>query len=330
MLQLENLTPFAADIALFPNEHGIETLYVIVKAGFYIGNKWTLLEEQMAPTEADIYYGEPEKTSLKYASDYHIGKPGTDIIMNGHACAPERKTVKQLDVSLKVGHLGKTVRVFGNRQWLNGKITSPEPFSVMPVIYENAFGGVHYIEDELVSAEQRNPVGKGFTGNRRIDEINGLPLPNLEDPSYLIGNPSDHPSPACFGFVSPGWEPRINYVGTYDDAWQANRAPYLPLDFDKRYLNMSPPGMAATDYLKGGEPVSITSMNPSGELRFHLPKVSMCATILVGNHEYQPHLNLETVLLEPNKLHLSMVWRSAYPCDKSALKIKKVKVALKR
>ena len=330
MLQLENLTPFAADIALFPNEHGIETLYVIVKAGFYIGDKWTLLEEQAPPTEADIYYGEPETTSLKLASDFHIGKPSTDIIMNGLACAKDRKDVTHLDVSLRVASLAKTIRVFGDRHWINGRISKPKPFSAMPMVYENAFGGVHTVDDEVDSAEQRNPVGKGFIGRRAQSEIDGITLPNLEDPAHLIQAPSDTPAPVCFGFISPSWEPRVNFVGTYDEQWQSNRAPYLPLDFDRRFFNMAQADMVCADYLKGGEPVSIIGMNPSGELRFHLPKVSMSTTIYVGDKKYQPQLNLETVLLEPNKLHLSMVWRAVYPCDKAALKISNVKITLKR
>lgn len=330
MLQLENLTPFAANMAMFPNEHGIDTLYIIVKASFHIGEKWTLLEEQIAPTEADAYYGEPETSSLKYASDFHIGKPSTDVVMCGLACAPGRKNVTQLDVRLKVGALGKTIRVYGNRQWNNGRITPPEPFSTMPMIYENAYGGVRIIDNETDSAEQRNPVGKGYAGGRKAGEVNGLSLPNLEDPYQLIRDVADKPAPACFGFVAPGWEPRMRFVGTYDEAWQSERAPYLPVDFDKRFLNMAHPDMVAEGYLKGGEPVSIVGMHPSGELQVHLPKVDMKSTVLVGSVEHQTHLNLETILFEPNKLRMSMVWRAALPCDKNVLKIKKVKVALKR
>jgi hypothetical protein len=122
----------------------------------------------------------------------------------------------------------------------------------------------------------------------------------------------------------------MRFVGTYDEAWQSERAPYLPADFDKRFLNMAHPDMVAEGYLKGGEPVSIVGMHPSGELQVHLPKVDMKSTVLVGSVEHQTQLNLETILFEPNKLRMSMVWRAALPCDKNVLKIKKVKVALKR
>lgn len=330
MLQLDNLTPFAANMTVFPNEHGIDTLYLLVKASFHIDGKLRLLDEQIPPMEADTYYGDPETSSLKYASDFHIGKPSTDLIMNGLACAPAGTNVQQLDVSLMVGTLGKTIRVFGNRQWMNGKATRPEPFSTMPMIYENAFGGTHYIDGEVDSADQRNPVGKGYPGNYTAEEMNGRPLPNLETPDELIRAPTDMPTPACFGFIAPGWDPRINYIGTYDESWQVQRAPYLPLDFDRRFFNMAHPDVVATDYLKGGEPVLISGMHPSGDIRFNLPQITMQSSVIVESKRYQPKLNLETVLFEPNKLQISMTWRAAFPCDKKVLKIKEVNVSLMR
>lgn len=70
MLQLNNSTPFAASMALFPNEAAIDTLYLIVKATFNIGSQWTLVDEQLPPQEKDIYWSEPEDSSLRYASDF--------------------------------------------------------------------------------------------------------------------------------------------------------------------------------------------------------------------------------------------------------------------
>lgn len=330
MLQLENKTPFAANMALFPNEHGVDTLYLIVKASFHIGAKWTLLEKQQPPTEADVYYGEPETSSLQYASDYHVGKPGTDIIMNGLACAPDKQEVSQMDVQLQVAGMSKTVRVFGNRQWDQGKITAAEPFTTMPMIYEKSYGGSHIIEGEIDSSEARNPIGTGYAGTRNAAEMTGINLPNLEDPQNLIATIDDKPIPAGFGFLCPGWEPRVKYVGTYDDEWQTQRAPYLPKDFDKRFFNMAHPDLVAPGYLQGGEDVYISGMHPNGNLKFNLPLVKLGATVSLSNEKASLPFNLETVLLEPNKLQLSMVWRTAYTCDKKALKINSIHVSLKR
>src|SRR5688572_5320520 len=187
MLQLKNNTPFATAFAIFPNENGVDTLYIMVKATFVIGVQWTLAKAQIPLQQGDEYWGEPAKSSVRISSDYHIGKPATDIVMMGAACAPEQRPVRQMDVGLQVGSLSKVVRVFGDRVWNQGQITQPEPFVTMPLVYERAFGGQDLIEGgKLRDAEVNNPVGCGFAGKKNPQEMQGLPLPNIEDPDYLI------------------------------------------------------------------------------------------------------------------------------------------------
>ena len=315
-------------MALFPNPQCVDTMYVMVKATFNIGSKWTLIDEQIPPVEADIYWGEPESSSIKYASDYHTGKPSTDIIMTGLACAQDQQKVKQLDVSLSVGKVSKNIRVFGDRQWVDGRISDPVPFHTMPLVYEKSFGGMHLVDGEIDSAEERNPLGCGFAGNRSINQMNGVPLPNLEDPGNLIARHSQTPAPACFGYCSPAWKPRVSFVGTYDQAWQTQRAPYLPEDFDSRFFNMAHPDLVYPGYLQGGEHVSIKGMHPKGELNFELPKINLLSQFKLKDNIDTAAFKLETLHLEPNLLQLSMIWRAAYPCDKKALKIEEIKVSL--
>lgn len=330
MLQLQNNTRFATGMALFPNEAAIDTLYVMVKASFNIGKGLTLADEQTPPVNADVYWTEPGKSSIKYASDMHTGKPATDIVMLGHACVPEKKEATQLDVSLTVGQLHKTVRVFGDRQWQDGKITRPAPFRTMAMVYEKAYGGVHFANGELTGAEVRNPVGRGFAGARKAEEMNGVPLPNLEDPQHLIRDTNDRPPPACFGFCAPNWQPRASFAGTYDDTWRKTRAPYLPTDFNSRFLNMANPDLIFPGYLQGGEPVIINHMHPTGTLKFDVPPVNLVARVKIAGREEIPVFKLETLILEPNQLKFSMLWRAAVPCDKQMLKISEVTVGMFR
>ena len=317
-------------MALFPNEAAIDTLYVIVKATFNFGKDFTLADEQAPPTAADVYWTEPGKSSIKYASDMHTGKPATDIIMLGHACVPNSKEATQLDVSLSVGKVNKTIQVFGDRQWQDGQMTRPAPFKTMAMVYEKAYGGAHIANGQMAGAETRNPVGRGFAGTRKPGEMNGVPLPNLEDPQQLIRDVNDQPAPACFGFCAPNWQPRVAFAGTYDDTWQKTRAPYLPVDYDNRFLNMAHPDLVYPGYLQGNEPVTITNMHPDGTFKFDLLEVSPFTRIQVAERVEQPVLNLETLILEPNLRKLSMVWRAAMPCDKQMLKISEIKIGLSR
>lgn len=330
MLQLNNNTPFAATMTLFPDAHGVETLYITVKASFKIGQQWLLSECQTPPIEEDIFWGEPNDTSIQYASDIHIGKPFTDIVMIGNAYSENSRPVKQLDVNLSVGQVNQTIRVFGDRVWKDGKITSPELFDNMPLTYERAYGGMHAAEDQPLIIEERNPVGCGFAGNRTIDEMNGMALPNLENPEQLIQQFIDQPDPACFAFSSPAWKPRVNFAGTYDDAWHTERAPFLPLDFDSRFFNMAHTGLVYPGFLQGGEAVKITNMHSTGNMSFSLPRVNLVSKININNSHVTADFNLETLLLEPNQMQLSMVWRAAFACNKKTLKIKNIDIALSR
>jgi len=330
MLQLKNNTSFNTAFALLPNAQGIDTLYTMVRATFNIGPQWTLAEKQPEPQQADVYWAEPETSSLRFVSDYHIGKAATDILMSGYACAPQEQPVRQLDVHLSVGSVSKTLRVFGDRFWHAGQITHPQTFTKMPLIYERAFGGADIHEQRLRSSEERNPVGVGYAGEKSNAEMNGLPLPNIEYPKELISDISDRPTPAGFAPIAPAWLPRRQFAGTYDENWSQTRAPYLPDNFDSKFLNAAHPDLIYPGFLQGGESVSIRGMHPMGDLNFNLPYVKLRNKLTVAGEEKHADFVLETLTLDPNQLQLSMTWRSAYLCDKKALKISNIHVSLAR
>ena len=334
MLQLKNNTPFQSSIFVFPNEQGIDTLYVVVKATFAVGDCIEVAETQRPVVMADEPWGEPGKSSVKYASEAHLSKPATDVVLVGEACAPDGRRVTQLDVLVAVAEKKKTVRVFGGRRWekrfLAMRMTDAAPFDSMPLTYERAFGGLHVVDQEKnkIMFEPRNPVGCGFAGKRNRTEIDGMKLPNLEDPSQLITKPSQTPKPAGFGFISPAWEPRRSFAGTYDEAWQKKRAPYLPDDFQRRHFNGAHPDLIFVRYLTGGETIEVLNASPRGPFRLKVPFCQVRTTLrVVGKVETIP-LNLETVLLEPSAANLCLTWRAAFPCDKKALKIEQVELKL--
>jgi hypothetical protein len=221
--------------------------------------------------------------------------------------------------------------VFGDREWKNGNISSPVPFEQMPLVYEKAYGGTHTIQEKdknetTTLSEPRNPVGKGFIGKRQGKEINGIQLPNIEDSRQLISTNRDRPAPACFGLISPAWQPRVQYAGTYDEAWKKHTAPYLPNDFDRRFFNMAHQALITEQYLKGSEPVQIRNVSPLGELNFCLPINPLEVLVHIKNRKEKPPLFMETVLIEPDENRFSVVWRASTPCDKEILNIKQIDV----
>jgi len=327
MLQLANETPFISTLNLLADVEGIDTLYVVVKATFVLGYELALAEEQTPIHMADEYFGDPGESSLKYASDLHLTKPSTDVALVGSAHGPRGKPIDELMTKLSVGELKKQIKVVGDHQWTGRAVgpskTAPGPFLSMPLTYERAFGGVHVRDAEKgkVEFEAANPVGQGFHARKRRKEIKGLPAPNLLDPD-------DSERPACYGFVAPNWTPRADHAGTYDEAWERNRSPFLPTDFDSRFFNAAHPDLISDRYLRGGESVELQNLSRFGTLRFPLPRCSFDVTVRVDGQEENPLINLETVLFEPDDDRLTMLWRAAMPCDKRALKVEKVRVGL--
>ena len=316
---------------LLPNEKGIDTLYVMVKASFNIGTAWTLCDEQHEPLNEDVYWGEPGQSSLKYPTDVHQGKPCTDIGILGNGYAPGNIPVHTLEVSATIGQYKKSLRIFGDRYWQQGRISPPAQFTCMPIHYENAFGGQYRVQNELKSLMPENPVGKGYKGEREPAEMDGQPLPNIEDPQHLVRHMDNTPAPAGFGFIAPHWHPRATYAGTCDEQWLRNRAPYLPLDYQARVQNAASNDFICEEYLRGGEAVSLVNMHPDGPLDFVLPQVALGGRIQFNRHPQQTlSFVMETLIIDTEAMQLNMVWKAACRCNNLFPQIRMIKIHLLR
>ncbi|MBL9103073.1 MAG: DUF2169 domain-containing protein [Myxococcales bacterium] len=310
MQQIVNTTPFVAELDVFPDARGVDTLIVTLKATFTLGPTPTVAGEQRPIVAGDEYRGEPGRSSLMNAAERHLSKPGTDVLLVGSAHAPRRRPATSVDVSLAVGPIRKLVRAIGDRSRAGGMLGPPAPFVTLPLVYERAFGGAD---------EPRNPVGVGCGEHDAA--------PNLEYPHSPYA-PGVAAEPACFAAIAPGWAPRCRHAGTYDEAWRRKRAPYLPEDFDARFFQAAPPDQHTVGHLRGGEPVEVIGASPE-PLRFALPACTWAlkAKIGAGVTPFAPHL--ETVALEPDERRLCMLWRAAVAVDRRALAIDEVTIGLR-
>lgn len=333
MLQVDNQSALKFSLGVFANEDGVETVYGAAKATFAIDpqGKLTFCEEQDDVVLLDEHWGEPLASSLRAASEMTLIKPATDVLMRGHAHAPKGKA-SQVDVTLALGSIRKTVRVFGDRVWKEGvlgiKPTDPAPFERMPLLYENAFGGTDAqpVDAAKIDFEPRNPIGRGLFPKNTKTPLAGLPLPNLEDPAQLLRSPKDRPPPAGFGPICSHWDPRKSYAGTYDEAWTQTRAPYLPVDFNPRFFQSAPPDQIVEGYLKGGEPVEILNATPEGKLAFKLPACEVSMTFRLEGRDHASSANLDTVTIDPDAGRLWMIWRSCLAVDKKLLRLETIRV----
>jgi hypothetical protein len=330
MLQVLNHTPFAASLTVFPDPQGVETAYAMVKASFRFTPEGLLPLVPAVPIlGTDVYWGEPAASSLRAAGEIALLKPATDVLLSGRAIAPTPDT-READVGLMVGPVRRVLRVFGDRHWEKGlggwRISEPKPWARMPIRWELAFGGVGVARDgETPEHEPRNPVGRGFVA-RKGSPVEGQPLPNLEDPAALIREPADRPTPACLAPVAPTWMPRRAFAGTYDQAWQQGRAPYLPTDFDPRYFQVAPPELIAPGFLQGGEPMRLIGFTAGPPLDFALPDCGLEVVFDFKGAAWPQVPRLETVLIEPDAGRVQMLWRCALAVDKHLLKLSQLTV----
>jgi hypothetical protein len=325
---IDNATPFSFECFFLMDEEGRPLAVPLLKATFdIVGGKRIARAEVQEPIDAAgrrasdaddaSYVREPECASFV--------KPATDVALVGHAVAPRPGTVESI-VELRVGPLGKSLAIRGDRVWVNGRsgprITAPQPFERIPLVYERALGGWDRTcpDPAKHACEPRNPVGVGFRlPGARFEEG---PLPNLEDPAHLLQNYGEHPSPppACTGFVSQGWAPRIGLAGRFDDAWRQARMPLLPSDFDRRFFNAASPGLVANGYLAGDEDVHVSGVSAAGPLAFKLPGVRppSCRVGVRRRPDALVPLQLDTVIIDADASRVHLLWRGHLPLPDSA------------
>jgi hypothetical protein len=131
-----------------------------------------------------------------------------------------------------------------------------------------------------------------------------------------------------FAPIAPHWEPRKSFAGTYDEQWEATRAPYLPDDFDPRFFQLAPASLVTSGHLQGGEPVELHGLTPRGTLRFSLPAARVEVAYRVdASVEVRPGV-LDTIILEPDDDRLVMIWRAALACDKRTLRVREIEPRL--
>lgn len=333
MLQLKNQTPFKASLMLLPDRSGVDCVVTVVKATFAIGDSLEVASDQVDLVLADQYFGEPATTSVRVPSDVSIEKAGTDVLVLGHAWSPDGALAWQMDASVKVGPLTKSIRIFGDRVWESSgsvaRISWVAPFSRMPLVWERSFGGTDVTERGPI-AESRNPAGIGFRVPNGAKPLNGLPLPNIEAPDALIGAWTDTPMPACFAPVAPHWMPRRSFAGTYDEDWENNRSPFLPVDFDPQFCQVAPLGLSAIPHLHGGEIAELRGLTPDGMLRFTLPSLTVGIVHRLDRGVELRPARLDTVVIEPDAKRLVAVWRAVYQCDKRVRRVREVEIDVRR
>jgi len=266
---------------------------------------------------ADVYWGEPGASSLKYAADIHVGKLGTDVALVGSGTRRRRAIAEML---ARERRRRRKVARGGDRLGAAPSCaTPPAPFASMPSFTSGRSG-----RDQDGPQRPRSATRwSGFSRVRRLRSGAGVRLPNIETRTGLA-HAGDRPPPRI-RLVAPSWQPRRR-GGTYDDAWRriARRS---CARLRSALRNAASAGLTFEDGLHGGEPITLDGVSRAGALQSVVRDPAAVEVAVAGSRETPP-MKLETILIEPRRPDVVDLARA--PCDKRALRIERIHIREER
>jgi hypothetical protein len=335
-MELINSTRLVVGYTMGLEPSGRELLVVVVKGTFKIpenGEPVRLAEEQVPLVMADTFTGEPGLSAPAYEVDFAPRKQRCDVLLNGSAYAPGGRPTPRVEVGCRVNGVSKSFTVVGDRVWQAGATgigpSSPIPFTVMPISYDRAFGGVDQRDENPANhaAFMPNPVGCGFHKDLRASWVDGTPAPNTEESGRAVVMPNDQKCrPMAFGPLGRGWDPRAKLAGTYDQKWLDEHFPFLPPDFDEAYYQAAPPDQQIPRP-QGGEEIVLVNLTPEGRVSFVLPTFDAPIHFFPKKGDREDGtLMLDTIVLEPDLNRFQLTWRATRPLRRNMLEVDHVLV----
>lgn len=283
-------------------------------------------------------------------------KRSTDLIVMATAHGRGQRSIV---ASIRVGPLELKYRVVGDRKVLyrgrgSWRFSEPEPFDTLPIRYEYAYGGVddsvpfgkvEHVIDLFAShpgVYPRNPVGRGYVVYETPAVIDGLLLPNVEDPSDLLtperlvaGGPEHwwkQPLPWSCDWFDKEWYPRVAHMRGipdhlpdddrkipevlrgYVDPLQNLVLAKKKLDepFDGRFADAASPALVLP-FLRGDESIELVGMTAGGRIVVRLPGERPRMRVHFEGKQAELSPVPHRVLVSTEEMGVSIVWHGAWP-----------------
>ncbi len=340
--------PPSLEIVPGKNDREEHVFSVIVKRSYTIEQDGTVARRRPDHPlrRTDLYFdgGDPGSATMLHEHELAPFKASVDVVVIGKAYAPEGRPVPSMPVSVRIGNREKRLVVFGDRACrfrTNAlpEVSPPQPFTELELRYERAYGG----RDETSLPDipfhyPRNPMGWGIALRNLPESIDGLRLPNIEDPDDLLtpdrivlAAPDrwhEQPLPQGFGWRQREWYPRSALLGAYPpllDVGTVTReeaAGLLPGNhialakqlrlptLDARFNNGASHGLIFQT-LEGNERVTLSGLSPTGPLSFALPGERPRIALDLGEGAEPLESRLHTVSIRPDDREFDLIWRGA-------------------
>jgi hypothetical protein len=350
-MQAAESNSFEEEKIMLPGQtpEGEYILSVLVKRTYNIVGAQCERTKPTPLVKGDRFYGDPKATAVEFEADLIPFKLATDVIFIGKAYALEEKKVQSLLASVIIdterNQYRKDILVIGDRECIYNhplpSYTDPIPFTEMEICYDRAYGGVDiYSNPDMPCPYPRNPVGTGFVLKNIKPAVQGLKLPNIEDPKdqltperlfiEAMENWERQPMPQGLAWYCKYWHPRAALAGImpadkkYADEMRKEYSKFVPphqralydktelpiIDF--RFFNGASPGLIVP-YLRGDEKISLLNLAPNGQQSFSLPSETPQIIMDIGKGEKTLEVVLHTLTIRHQDNQVDLVWRGAMP-----------------
>lgn len=269
----------------------------------------------------DVFEGDPASSALVMEQDIAPFKPKTDLIIRGTARSFEEEPRPDWPVSISIADvLNHSFHVRGPSRWLRPvlgwKLSQPDLVTTVPLTYALAYGG-QCEEGEYTRFFEQNPAGIGFMTETAARDIEGFVAPQIGLlAEFMAAKPFDAMQVVGTMPVAKTWLPRRSSAGTFDDAWQQNRHPRMPKDYDLAFWNAASPRLQAKPHLTGDEKISLTGISHKREtVTLRLPGAQLALRSTTTPDAKVLPLILDTVDLDveavdDGTVSITLLWRT--------------------
>jgi hypothetical protein len=302
-MELQNFTPFPALLSRFCASSDVMASSLVVRVTYdLVGGRLMPSPEQpwkVSPAPWQCVYGPMEADDAFY-------KGGTDVFLFGRARTPGARPMTSMNVAIRVGALKREITVFGERKWVaqgagEALVPSrPQPFVEMPLGLDRSYGGTAGW-DGLAVPFTDNVEGKGFF--LEVEQAVGQPLPNLEDPRFLIRRWNDQPPPVGVTACPMAHSGRLRAGTEFDEEGVLRR-------LDPLFFNAAFPEMIAPQVEPGAE-VTVDGVLHEGQLRFVLPQVPVSFRLTFDGTVIQRQPTIDQIGIESEHKRVFVTYR--YP-----------------
>ena len=300
-MEFVNETSFPADVSrtqLFYKD--LLMAIVVLKATYRVGPDGAVFPD---PNPIPLNEADEETPFGGLEGDYAPIKKDVDLLVLGQAHAPNGQPVPHHPVGIFMGDFSRQLIVFGDRKWQqSGEATPPKPFATMPLTYANAYGGDARQAEEFSMGYPQNPLGKGYV--IMPEDVEGVALPNVEDPDERVKTWEDQPTPAGFGAM-----PRTSSL-------RGLRGLRIEVEEKKTtvepaFFNCAHPHMLRPE-LPLGVDIRLAGMRATGDWEFQLPELYIGLEAHLGSATTHFSMLPDTLCLLPEEQRFFIVFRRTF------------------